>query len=96
MSIWTVENDLNMTSYENNPFALEDHSIDISMNNKSMIESPQKKIRAGRSVWADRAKSRQFRDTSQDVPNQIGYEVDLNELSKPPPLLYEVHGEPET
>jgi len=46
-----------MTSYENNPFALEDHSIDISMNNKSMIESPQKKIRAGRSVRADRAKS---------------------------------------
>lgn len=40
MSIWTVENDLNMTSYENNPFALEDHSMDISMNNKSMIESP--------------------------------------------------------
>jgi len=40
---------------------MEDHSIELS---KSMIGSPSKKMRANRSVRADRAKSRQYRDPS--------------------------------
>ncbi len=46
---------MNMTANDMNPYPMEDHSIEI---NKSMIGSPSKKIRAGRSVRADRAKSR--------------------------------------
>lgn len=66
---------------------------EVNVLNKSM--SSQKKIRANRSVRAERAKSRQFRDPAE-VGKSIGYEVDLNELINPPPLIYEVHGDDET
>ena len=62
-----------------------------------MVGLNAKKIWANWSVWADRAKSRATcEDSTPKNDNDIGYEVDLIELAKPEPLIYEVHGEWET
>ena len=50
------------------------HYDDYNPLNKSV--NGEKKVRANRSVRADRAKSRQYRDPSE-YANEIGYEVDL-------------------
>ena len=49
MSIRTVDDELNLTAYEQNPFIIDDQTFDENRNNQSLvgISSPQKKARAG-------------------------------------------------